>query len=350
MLKHLKYPLKSFAFSLLLIGVWIYFAFLFGWLAAYLLTGDRIGLVSLLNLLAVYLFLPLPLVILVNLFLRRPAIWAAALIGVAAFIWLWGGLFLPGLETARAGPPDAGTLTVMTFNVLGRQSNTPPQIETMRQENADVVLIQELNHDLAIAIQRQLTDLYPYQVLEPGYDVEGMGILSKYPLQPGGFELPLSWTGTPQVLVMDWQGQPVTLINFHMNPTTLRTASHVDLDNRQREAQADALVEAADRAGSVIAAGDANATPLNASYRILGNRLNDSWEEAGFGLGHTFPGSDVPGSSRPDVWGVPVPMWLARIDYIFHTPDWQAISTRVARYDGASDHRGVIAVLKRVVN
>ncbi len=94
MLKHLKYPLNSFAFSLLVIGGWIYFAFLFGWLAAYLLTGDRIGLVSLLNLLAVYLFLPLPLVILVNLFLRRPAIWAAALIGVAAFIWLWGGMII----------------------------------------------------------------------------------------------------------------------------------------------------------------------------------------------------------------------------------------------------------------
>jgi endonuclease/exonuclease/phosphatase (EEP) superfamily protein YafD len=342
--------MKSFAAGLLVVGVWIYFAFLFGWLAAYLLVGDRNRMVSLLNLLAVYWFLPLLLIILANLFLRRPAIWAAVLIGGAAFIWLWGGLFLPGLETAHAGPSDTGTLTVMTFNVLGRQSNTAPQIETLRQENADVVLIQELNHDLAGAIQRQLTDLYPYQALKPGFDVEGMGILSKYPLRSGGFELPLSWTGIPQVLVMDWHGQPVTLINFHMTPTTLRTASRVDLDNRRREAQADALVEAADRAGSVIAAGDANATPLNASYHILGNRLKDSWKEAGFGLGHTFPGSDVPGSSRPDVWGVPVPMWLARIDYIFHTPDWQAVSTRVAHYDGASDHRGVIAVLKRVVN
>jgi endonuclease/exonuclease/phosphatase (EEP) superfamily protein YafD len=78
--------------------------------------------------------------------------------------------------------------------------------------------------------------------------------------------------------------------------------------------------------------------------------LIDSWKEVGFGLGHTFPGSDVPGSSRPYLWGVPVPMWLARIDYVFHTSDLQAVSARMASFDGASDHRGVIAVLKRVEN
>ncbi len=100
----------------------------------------------------------------------------------------------------------------------------------------------------------------------------------------------------------------------------------------------------------MIAGGDANATSLNVPYRILVSRLVNSWKEAGFGLGHTFPGSNVPGSSRPNIWGVPVPMWLARIDYVFHSSDWQVVSARLARFDGASDHRGVIAVLKRVVN
>jgi endonuclease/exonuclease/phosphatase (EEP) superfamily protein YafD len=40
-------------------------------------------------------------------------------------------------------------------------------------------------------------------------------------------------------------------------------------------------------------------------------------------------------------------MWLARIDYIFHTPGLQTIAARQAPYDGASDHRGVVALLKR---
>ncbi len=197
MLKRIAHPMMPFAIDVLLVGIWIYFAILFGWLAANLLTGDRIGLVSLLNLVAVYLFLPLPLVILTNLYLRRPTIWAAVLVGVVAFLWLWGSLFLPRWEAPHTDPPDSGTLTVMTFNVLGRQSNTAPQVETLRQENADVVLIQELNHELAGAIQRQLRDLYPYQVLEPGYDVEGMGILSKYPLQAGGTRSAAGWDWPP---------------------------------------------------------------------------------------------------------------------------------------------------------
>jgi len=341
---------KTFSVYLLVTGIWIYFTFLFGWLGIYLLTGDRIGPVSLMNLLAVYWFLPLPLIILANLFLRRRVIWVAVLLSAVVFLGLWGELFIPASSRSSNHPANPGYLTVMTFNALGRQNNTPPQIEMLRDENADVVLIQELSQELAEAIQSQLVDRYPYQILEPGSDVEGMGILSKYPLREGDFRLPLSWTGTPQVAVLAWHGHPVTLINFHMNPTTLRTAARVVIDNQRREAQASALVEAVEREGSVIAAGDANATPLNTSYQILTRRLVDSWKEAGFGLGHTFPGSDVPGSSRPDIWGVPVPMWLARIDYVFHTPDWQAESARMARYDGASDHRGVIARLKRVQN
>jgi endonuclease/exonuclease/phosphatase (EEP) superfamily protein YafD len=339
--------MKLLATRLLILGIWIYFACLFAWLAAYLLSKDRFGPVSLVTLLAVYLFLPLPLVILANFFLHRRSIWAACLAGAAVFAWLWGGLFIPQRSIASASPSTPDALKVMTFNVLGRQSNAAPQIEVIRRENADVVLIQELYPLLAGTIQAQLADTYPYRVLEPGDDVEGMGVLSKYPLRPGDFELPQSWIGRPQVLQMDWMGYSVTLINFHMHPTTLRTARRVDGDNRRREAQAAALAEAAKGGDLVIAAGDANATPLNDSYRIITGRLVDSWKEAGFGLGHTFPGSDVPGSSRPSFWGVPAPMWLARIDYIFHTPDLQTVDAHLAPYDGASDHRGVVALLKR---
>lgn len=56
----------------------------------------------------------------------------------------------------------------------------------------------------------------PHQILEPAVGFRGMGVISKYPIQPTGEELPLDWIGTPQVLEMDWMGRRVTLINFHM--------------------------------------------------------------------------------------------------------------------------------------
>jgi endonuclease/exonuclease/phosphatase (EEP) superfamily protein YafD len=121
--------------------------------------------------------------------------------------------------------------------------------------------------------------------------------------------------------------------------------NRISQDNRYRESQAYSLVEMAGERGPSIVAGDANTTPLTGAYKILASSLEDGWVRAGFGLGHTFPGSDVPGSSRPHIAGWSVPMWLARIDYVFFTPDWQALAARNAVFDGVSDHRGVVVVL-----
>jgi endonuclease/exonuclease/phosphatase (EEP) superfamily protein YafD len=99
---------------------------------------------------------------------------------------------------------------------------------------------------------------------------------------------------------------------------------------------------------ALIIAGDFNASDLNDSHGILTEHLYDAWREAGSGLGNTFPGvsrQDTPHSSRPDPFGIDVPKWLIRIDYIFCTYDWQPIDARIGPWDGHSDHRPVIAEL-----
>ena len=116
---------------------------------------------------------------------------------------------------------------------------------------------------------------------------------------------------------------------------------------RIREAEATLLAELADRSDSVIMAGDANMNSLSDAYQIVTAELEDSFRQAGFGLGHTFPGSDIPESDRPQVAGWHVPTWLARIDYIFNSADWVTISAHTARIDGVSDHRGMVSVLQR---
>jgi endonuclease/exonuclease/phosphatase (EEP) superfamily protein YafD len=107
------------------------------------------------------------------------------------------------------------------------------------------------------------------------------------------------------------------------------------------------LADLARRSDTVIMAGDANTSSLSDAYQIITSELEDSFRQSGFGLGHTFPGSDIPESDRPQIAGWYVPAWLARIDYVFHSNDWETISSRTARIDGVSDHRGVISVLKR---
>lgn len=323
--------------------LWVYFTLLFLWAAMYVATGDRFAPVALLNNLAVYLFIPLPLGILTAWWLKRRELGLAS--GVAALIFsvLWGHLFLPSLHPEPAGRP---ALTVMTYNVLGRQTRNGPQIAVIEAMDADLIFLQEINHAHAAAFEEELGLKYPYQILDPVDDVTGMGVLSKYPLQTAQVGLPLDWVGRPQVLNLDWEGESIRLINFHMYPSGLGSLQAVAALYRAREEQARALADFAGRAarsGPVLAGGDANVTALSDAYGILSRSLSDAWQVGGFGLGHTFPGSAGPGSARPRIAGWPVPKWLARIDYVFYSRHWIVGSAQLAPYDGVSDHRGVLA-------
>jgi endonuclease/exonuclease/phosphatase (EEP) superfamily protein YafD len=319
---------------------WAYFTLLFGWLVLSALTGDRLAPVALANLLAVYLFFPLPLALFGAWRTRRVELWIGSLAALFAFLWLWGGLFVPAPSASGASEP---TLRVLTFNALGYAANPKPQVDMISSQDTEVVFLQELNPALAALLASELAEQYPYQALDPQPGVHGMGVLSKYPLLPAGEALSLDWVGEPQVLEMAWQGQRVTLVNFHMIPSTLGTLPILGDQSLYRQAEAQAIVELARRRGPLIAAGDANTTPTSQAYRILAGTLQDTWAEAGFGFGHTFPGSDGPGSSRPSLAGIAVPMWLARIDYIFASPQWRVVNTNLAPFDGVSDHRGVVA-------
>jgi len=319
----------------------LYLLGLCAWLALYLLTGERLLVIALLDNVVVYLFLPLPLILMVTTYARRWELWAGTLLGMVTFAWFWGHLFLP----PPSPPPAQDTLTVLTYNVLGLHEFNSPVVETIGYENPDVVFLQELNPSLVQVLESELATEYPHMVLDPQVGVSGMGVLSRYPLHHNPHELSLDWIGAPQELVLDWNGREIALVNFHMQSSTMGGLASYGLDNDKRTHQAQALAEFASVAGPLIAAGDANSSPLTAAYRILRRALVDCWQAAGFGLGHTFPGSDIPGSMRPRLAGIPVPQWLARIDYIFHSTHLRAVAARTARFDGVSDHRGVVAVL-----
>jgi endonuclease/exonuclease/phosphatase (EEP) superfamily protein YafD len=145
---------------------------------------------------------------------------------------------------------------------------------------------------------------------------------------------------------LDFQGKPITLVNFHTHPYTLRSDEAFQYFSDRRHTQAQILANFAEETNSpLILAGDSNDTSLSETYRIITQSpLKDTWRVAGFGLGHTFPGSDVPGSSR---WIGPfiMPQWMTRIDYVFVSPHWEVVSASVAPFGGVSDHRGVVAEL-----
>lgn len=320
----------------LIVAAYVYFAGLACWMLLHSLAPDRWPLLFAVTSVAVYLFAPLPLMAGIGLWTRRLDIGLWVLLGTAAWAYLFGGLFVPGRgeNVAEAGGP---TLRVMAYNMLGYNTNTEAVLAALREASADVIALQELNTVNAAAIERELGDVYPYRVLDQREGVTGSGVLSRYPLALLG-NLPGPWLGRAQVVRVDFDGTPVTFIRFH----AYSGIRQID----RREAAAQALAEyAAAHPGPLIAAGDLNATSLNAVYGVVTRELHDAWPQAGWGLGHTFPGALSPGSSRPVIFGIPVPKWLIRIDYVFHSDEFRTLTAENGPWDGTSDHRPVLVEL-----
>ncbi len=116
---------------------------------------------------------------------------------------------------------------------------------------------------------------------------------------------------------------------------------------RQREEQSHRIVDfvGAHTTQPIIVTGDFNMTDQNVSYNFVAGVLRDSWREAGLGLGHTFPSNNLNARPTFNVAGLYPMMWLVRIDYIFHSAHWHAVSADLGNWDGQSDHRPVIVKL-----
>jgi endonuclease/exonuclease/phosphatase (EEP) superfamily protein YafD len=244
-------------------------------------------------------------------------------------------------------------LTVMSFNMFGFNEHPDAVITALRAANADVIAIQELNPPAADAIRRDLTREFPYQILDPHEETIGSGVISRYPLRASDETLPGEWGGIPQVLMLDWQGTAVTLLHIHAIPTNfsprefLWSADIVEWTLRERERQAHAIVDfARAHPGPLIVVGDFNAGDQSTAYAIVTNALIDSWREAGWGLGHTFLGGNPWEGTHPTMAGIAMSLWLLRIDYVFHSRHWQAVSAEVGPWDGFSDHRSVVVRLR----
>lgn len=330
--------------SLLVTAAHLYALGLFAWLILRGLFGDRWWWLFMANTFNFYFFLPVPVIFFLAFSFHQKQILITSGAALILGLYLYGGLFLPSV---RSSSPGAPTLTVMTYNLLGFNRHPEGIVTAIRSVDADVVALQELNLSVARAIRQELSDEYPYQVLNPKARTTGMGVISRYPLTSTGKTLAGSWTSKPQILTLDLDGIPVTVLNLHTLATHLAKGHKMEWSIRRRERQARAVADfVRTHAGPVIVPCDCNTTEFSVAYQIITERLRDPWRAAGRGPGHTFPGADSPGSSRPHVFGITVPKWLVRIDYVFHSPHWRAASARIGPWDGVSDHRPVVVELR----
>ncbi len=216
----------------------------------------------------------------------RLALIALALVSAIRF----GGEWVP-VPVARAADPGAD-LAVVSWNLeLGARAGDAT-VEGLRGLEVDVVALQELGPDHAAAIEAdpELRTRFPHRQLVPMPGVEGMGMLSAYPI----VRSELLTDPMAIEVVLDVGGRAVTVITGHPFPGRIGMLGPlpVSFDPSSRDAALErfrARVDAAiGRGETVIVAGDFNTAPTEPAFERLVTGLADAHAEVGFGPGWTW--------------------------------------------------------------
>ena len=322
------------------------------WYGAYVVLADDRWYMFVANSVAHFLFVPVVLVLVAALVFRRRGLLLAALLPTAIALVLFGPLFTPAsLRWWSAGTADAGavdppaTIRVMTYNLHADNTNVDGVVASILAADADVVALQEVGEEMGPLLRERLGEAYPNTSLTYRSGWGGLAVLSRFPVSPGsGWFVPIS-LGNPQVLIVHTPQGDVDLVNLHNASLPRDVRDWPDLIQRaiaEREAVSRSIVAYAARSDRpLLVVGDFNTTERSTAYRILRQEFGDAWREAGFGLGSTFPG----GPKSPTPFDLRLPQWLIRIDYVFHSDAFVAKRAWIGQWEGASDHRPVVAVL-----
>ena len=224
--------------------------------------------------------------------------------------------FGPGLVSLPATPPpDAGGLTVMSWNLEATGSGVRDLHEMLLASSADVVGLQELTRSAAAALEGDpaIVARFPSMVLDPDDGSTGIGLLARHPFLDSG------WLEDPSAawaLIDMGPGRDVLAVTAHPLParldvvTSMRVPIWLDATERDeallrlRREFVDGAVQDRD---PVVLFGDFNVSDREPGYRDLTRDLSDAHAQVGLGPGSTWRPARLE-------W---LPFGLLRIDYVF---------------------------------
>jgi vancomycin resistance protein VanJ len=279
-----------------------------------------------------WLYLPLAL-LLPCLFYRqiRKQLLALLAIPLLIFGWEYSWCLVPKWDNRSV------SLTAMTWNL--RYDNPDPQAiaTVIKSQHPDIIAVQELVETTASKLSQELNRDFPFQVISPAFE---FGIFSKYPIesiQPAELDPKLCKFQEVSVLVGK---REVELIDVHL-PTPAFKARQlgflpipIDFNtNKQDRAYQVLLDRIAQIDRPLLVMGDFNTSDRDRNYQLMNKSLTNASHVAGWGFGFTYP-------IEP-----PLETPLIRIDHIFYSRQWQALTARTVKGIG-SDHQYLVANLK----
>ncbi len=306
------------------------------------IVGDgESSLVAGINVSITLLLMPVLLLFPLCIVLRRWWLSVVLIVPFLAFMVTYLPFFLP---RPIANTADAPHLSLLTYNLHAEQVQIEPMAALIRDTNADIVAVQEMSPAASTAFDTQLADIYPYRVLYPspdGVPYHGRGLLSRYPITesktwPVEYPIPLRLMRA----VVDMDGTPITLYNFHAPPSYPIYGQGFDIHPRGQQIK-DVLAMIAQERDAVLYMGDFNTNDTDVNYPLIVAQMKDTFREVGWGMGFSGPDWSHPQSQE----GLPFIPIHQRMDYIFHNEFFLPVAAHVWSTSGGSDHRPVFAEL-----
>ena len=299
------------------------------------------ALLELLDTWSLHLLAPWPLLGLVALARRSPAIGLLAGLGSIQAVQVARLTIGRG---PRSGPVHGARLRVLTANVLATNLDAAGLVALIAREQPDLVALQEVRPRFGAELSKLLSPLLPHAEVMPDYRYSGAALFSRWPLD-GLEHFTLSDGGHfCQRVCLTVDGRPLQLFNIHLEtPYEVygRPGGWLPFGIRRREdsardAEIERLLDLVEKLEEpLIVVGDFNTSAGSRAHRRLLRALRDAHQEAGRGLGLTFPQS-------VSIHGLVSPLPLLRIDYAFFRGQLRPLITRTLDQPG-SDHRAVVA-------
>jgi vancomycin resistance protein VanJ len=311
---------------------WVYVGLSAAWLVLRAIFFDQIWWLALLNTFAIYLFVPLPPLLLAGLWRRRWVLLCGLALPAAAFFALFGALVLPKPTSV---PASSTTITVMTFNVLTSNKNTDALVQAIHAVQPDILGMQELTSGKRAALRTALGDQLPYHTFDGTNSFGNVGLMTRFPIETvHPIALP---TGQPALHAkLRVHGQIIHVFVAHLTPNHLFKDPEIDLSAAASNAFARRMTEVAALQAQLrglheptLLLCDCNLTDTSQAHAKLAAFLTDSFYEAGWGLRNTNDAGSTP---------------LQRIDYVWHSAGMIAITGMLGQA-GGSDHLPVVVQL-----
>jgi endonuclease/exonuclease/phosphatase family metal-dependent hydrolase len=133
-------------------------------------------------------------------------------------VW-WSGCAAPPREP-RDPDPGAFHFVIESYNLNNDMSGNPSTLATIGTADADIVCLQEITDEWQADVESTYASRYPYRMYKAHDGAAGLAILSRFPVQDGGFhDEPNGWHPAWHYLIQTPHGV-FKILNTHLRNAT----------------------------------------------------------------------------------------------------------------------------------